>query len=79
MASKNWGPNVQSASALAQTLHEAVRVAYSNQAELCSVRAETLSNYGVQTVIQCGQRRLIVLAGNSQTNTVVNESISVSY
>lgn len=80
MANKNWGPDVQSASRLAQVLHEAVTIVYSGQRDSCSVSAATIGTIGVQTDIQCGRRRLSVVGFTDPgRSSIINESISTAY
>ena len=75
-ASKSWGPDIQSAAALAHALHNAVSAAYGSQRGGCDVSTATMGTDAVETVIQCGRHRLDIYGAlNAETRSTINESI----
>jgi len=75
-SSKSWGPDIQSAAALAHALHNAVSAAYGSQRGGCDVSTATMGTDAVETVIQCGRHRLDIYGAlNAETRSTINESI----
>ena len=67
-ASRSWGPELeeQTATGLAKALHEAVRSVSANGQSRCIVSVNDNQAQWFETVLECGQRRLSIMASSDR-------------